>query len=182
MEFNLAAGAHGLGVALGSEVFKLSEAERDQATRIVVDQVAGRVPVVINTGAAGTDLAVYYSQTVEQNGADALMIMPPAFMPAGPDEVLDYFRAISNAVGIPIFLQDTPSAPISPLLARQIAGVCEYYERGLVAPGVDYETPPPYLEVIGDPMDEAGYVHLPQEPGLGYRIIWDYIDDHRIRS
>src|SRR5215510_11165573 len=117
IEFNLAAGVHGLGVALGSEIFKLSEAERDQVTRIVVDQVKGRFPVVINTGAAGTDLAVYYSQAAEQNGADALMIMPPAFLPAGPDEVLEYFHAISAAVNIPIFIQDTPSAPVSAGLA-----------------------------------------------------------------
>lgn len=126
IEFNLAAGVHGLGVALGSEVFKLSEAERDRVTRIVVDQVKGRVPVVINTGAAGTDLAVSYSRTAEQNGADALMIMPPAFMPAGPDEVLHYFQAISGAIGIPIFIQDTPSAPVSPGLARQLAETCRW--------------------------------------------------------
>jgi 4-hydroxy-tetrahydrodipicolinate synthase len=113
-------------VALGSELFKLSEAERDKLTRIVVDQVAGRVPVVINTGAAGTDLAVLYSQTAEANGADALMIMPPSFLPAGPDEVRTYFRAISDAVAIPIFLQDTPAAPMSPALARQIAEECQH--------------------------------------------------------
>jgi len=44
IEFNVRAGVHGLGVALGSEVYKLSEAERVQVTRIVVDQVKGRVP------------------------------------------------------------------------------------------------------------------------------------------
>lgn len=126
VEFNLDAGVHGLGVALGSEVFKLSEAERERVTRIVVDQVRGRVPVVINTGAAGTDLAVYYSRTAERNGANALMIMPPAFMPTGPDEVREYFRAISGAVNIPIFIQDTSSAPVSPNLARQIAEECEW--------------------------------------------------------
>src|SRR5207302_8227063 len=60
VEFNIGAGVHGLGVALGSEVFRLSEAERRQVTRIVVDQVRGRVPIVINTGAQGTDLAVLY--------------------------------------------------------------------------------------------------------------------------
>ena len=65
-------------------------------TRIVVDQVRGRVPVVINTGAAGTDLAVFYSRTAERNGADALMVIPPSFMPAGPDEVREYYRAISE--------------------------------------------------------------------------------------
>jgi dihydrodipicolinate synthase/N-acetylneuraminate lyase len=126
VDFDIEAGVHGLGVALGSEVFKLSEAERDQVTRIVVDQVRRRVPVVINTGAPGTDLAVLYSQTAEQNGADALMIMPPAFLPATPGEVREYFQAISHAVKIPIFLQDTPTAPISPALARQLAEECEW--------------------------------------------------------
>jgi dihydrodipicolinate synthase/N-acetylneuraminate lyase len=126
IDFDIEAGVHGLGVALGSEVFKLSEAERDRVTRIVVNQVDGRVPVVINTGAAGTDLAVFYSRHAQENGADALMIMPPTFMPATGEEVLDYFRAISDAVSIPIFLQDTPSAVISPGLARQLAEECEW--------------------------------------------------------
>ena len=125
VEFNLEAGVHGLGVALGSEVFKLSEAEREYVTRTVVDQAAGRVPVIINTGATATDLAVLYSRAAEENGADALMIMPPAFLPVGPTEVLEYYRDISDAVGIPIFIQDTSSAPVSAGLARQIAEQCE---------------------------------------------------------
>lgn len=126
IEFNLAAGVHGLGVALGSEIFKLSEAERDHVTRLVVDQVRKRVPVVINTGAPGTDLAVFYSQRAEELGADALMILPPSFMPASAGEVHAYFQSISAAVHIPIFLQDTPTASISAGLARQIAESCEW--------------------------------------------------------
>jgi len=66
------------------------------------------------------------------------------------------------------------------ILGSTSEDVCEYYERGLLAPGIDYETPPPYLETIGDPMDEQGYVHLPQAPGMGYRIKWDYINEHRL--
>jgi dihydrodipicolinate synthase/N-acetylneuraminate lyase len=124
VDFNLEAGVHGLGVALGSEIFKLSEAEREQVTRIVAGQVRGRVPVVINTGAEGTGLAMHYSQAAVRNGADALMVMPPTFVPAGPDEVCAYYRAISDAVNIPIFIQDTPSAPVSPGLARRIAEEC----------------------------------------------------------
>jgi L-alanine-DL-glutamate epimerase-like enolase superfamily enzyme len=57
--------------------------------------------------------------------------------------------------------------------------VCEYYERGLLAPGVDYDTPPPYLEEICDPLDEDGTVRVPTEPGMGYKIRWDYIDEYR---
>ena len=121
IEFNVKAGVHGIGVALGSEVFKLSEAEREQVTRVVVDQVRGRVPVVINTGAAGTDLAVLYSQKAQELGADALMVMPPTFNPASPAETREYFKAISDAVSIPIFLQDTSQAHIPGALAKQIA-------------------------------------------------------------
>jgi 4-hydroxy-tetrahydrodipicolinate synthase len=126
IEFNIVAGVHGLGVALGSEIFKLSEAERDIVIARVVEAVGGRVPVVINTGAAGTDLAIHYSRRAETLGADALMVIPPHFMPAGPDEVLDYYRRISKSVGIPIFLQDVPQAPISPGLALRIARDCAH--------------------------------------------------------
>jgi dihydrodipicolinate synthase/N-acetylneuraminate lyase len=151
IDFNLDAGVHGVGVALGSEIFKLSEAERDHVTRIVVDQVNGRVPVVINSGAAGTDLAVHYSKSAQDNGADALMIMPPTFMPATAEEVRDYFRAISNAVSIPIFLQDTPSAVIGPGLARQLAEECEWVQY------IKVESQP-ITAKVADMVDAAGDV------------------------
>jgi L-alanine-DL-glutamate epimerase-like enolase superfamily enzyme len=57
---------------------------------------------------------------------------------------------------------------------------CEYYERGLLAPGVDYEKPPAYLTEQLDAMDAEGYVHLPDRPGLGYALNWDYIREHTI--
>jgi L-alanine-DL-glutamate epimerase-like enolase superfamily enzyme len=58
--------------------------------------------------------------------------------------------------------------------------VCEYYERGLLGPGVHYNAAPPYLKSPCDPMDGEGYVRVPQTPGLGYEIQWDYIDDRRL--
>ena len=64
------------------------------------------------------------------------------------------------------------------ILGSTSEDVCEYYERGLLAPGVDYETPPPYWEEICDPLDSDGYVRVPQEPGIGYKINWDYINNN----
>jgi dihydrodipicolinate synthase/N-acetylneuraminate lyase len=124
IDFNIAAGVHGLGVALGSEIFKFSEAERDVVTRAVVDHVAGRVPVVINSGASGTDLAVQFSRSAEDAGADALMVIPPHFMPASAEEIADYYRQIDTAVSVPVILQDIPQAPIPPSLALRIANQC----------------------------------------------------------
>ena len=121
VEFVIGAGAHGLGIALASEVFKLSEAERDLATRAVVEQTGGRVRVVINTGAQGTDLAILYSRRAEELGADAVMVAPPTIVPTTGDELRAYFRRISDAISVPIFIQDFGTGPVPPALAAQIA-------------------------------------------------------------
>ena len=56
----------------------------------------------------------------------------------------------------------------------------EYYEKGLMAPGVDIDAPHPYLKTICDKIDREGYVHLPTIPGMGYDIEWDYINGNLI--
>lgn len=87
--------------------------------------------------------------------------------------------AVCEAYGVKCEIHMSGFANLQ-ILGATSEDTCEYYERGLVAPGVDYETPQPYLNAICDPMDAEGYVHLPQEPGMGYNINWDYINDNRI--
>ncbi|HAG55948.1 MAG: enolase [SAR202 cluster bacterium] len=58
---------------------------------------------------------------------------------------------------------------------------CEYYERGLLRPDEDYDAiVPPYLLAPCDLMDENGYVSIPQGPGLGIQLNWDYINDNLV--
>ena len=145
VDFNLNGGVHGVGVAMGSEIFRLNEEERDLVTSTVVDQVAGRVPVVINTGAGGTDLAIQYSQRAQELGADAVMVLPPGPIPAVPEGVLSYYKAISDALEVPIMLQDAGISPISPALMAQISDECERvrYTKVETAP-----TPPRISDTI----------------------------------
>ena len=56
----------------------------------------------------------------------------------------------------------------------------EYYEKGLLAPGVDYDAPHPYLHNTCDKIDAEGFVHMPKGPGMGYEINWDYIDGNLV--
>jgi dihydrodipicolinate synthase/N-acetylneuraminate lyase len=121
VEWSIGHGVHGLGVAMASEIYKLTEAERDEVTRVVVAQTRGRAKIVINTGAEGTDLAVALSQRAEGLGADALMVRPPCYVPSTADETVEYFRRIGAAVRIPVFLQDQPTAPVPPALAVRCA-------------------------------------------------------------
>ncbi|MEZ4617970.1 MAG: enolase C-terminal domain-like protein [Caldilineaceae bacterium] len=88
-------------------------------------------------------------------------------------------QAICEAFGVKCEVHMSGFANLQ-LLGASSEDICEYYERGLLAPGVDYETPPPYLLALGDPMDADGFVHLSQEPGMGYQINWAYIEENRV--
>ena len=68
------------------------------------------------------------------------------------------------------------------ILGATPEATCEYYERGLLHPSDDYETPLPYLKAICDPVDGEGNVILPQKPGLGMEFNWDYIESNRIEK
>lgn len=64
------------------------------------------------------------------------------------------------------------------LCAMGIPG--EYYERGLLHPFINYDQPDPWLNELVDPLDDDGYVHVSQRPGLGWNINWDYIKENRV--
>jgi L-alanine-DL-glutamate epimerase-like enolase superfamily enzyme len=87
--------------------------------------------------------------------------------------------AICEAYGVRCELHMSGLANLQ-VLGATSEDVCEYYERGLLAPGVDYDAIPPYLKEATDPLDSNGMVALPQGPGLGHRINWDYIKDNRL--
>lgn len=57
---------------------------------------------------------------------------------------------------------------------------CDWYERGLLHPFLDYDDVPAYLNSIVDPMDADGYVHLPDRPGLGEDINFAYIETNTV--
>lgn len=59
---------------------------------------------------------------------------------------------------------------------------CRWYERGLLHPFLDYEEVPAYLNALVDPMDAEGFVALPQAPGLGEDINFDYIARHTVAT
>jgi dihydrodipicolinate synthase/N-acetylneuraminate lyase len=134
VDFVIAAGVHGVGLALGSESLKLTEPEREQLIRVVVDQVKGRVPVVVNTGAQASVTAALYSRKAEDLGAAAVMSLPPG--QASASETRAYFKAISDAISVPIFIQDQQTAPVPAHLIRQIAEDAERVRYAKV------ETPP----------------------------------------
>ena len=122
--FNIAAGVHGLGIALGSEVYKLADDERDLVVSTVVEEARGRVPIVMNTGALATDVAVRYSRAAEALGVGAVMVTAPG-MGVPIAETRHYFQAISDAVRVPVMIQDTATNHVPAPLLRAISETAE---------------------------------------------------------
>ncbi len=149
VSFLLDHGVHGMGVALGSEVLRLTEAERVLVTQTVVQQVKGRVPVVVNTSGAGTWQALHYSRLAEENGAAALMLTAPSFMAPDAAGIRSYFRHVSDSVSLPIFIQDVAQQHIDAGLA------CEIAEESAWVRYIKVESAPTTL-MVGETVRKAG--------------------------
>ncbi len=75
----------------------------------------------------------------------------------------------------------SPGAANLQLLAS-MAFPGEFYERGLLHPHVDYDKATPWLATLIDPVDAEGCVPVPQGPGLGEEIAWDFIAANTVRD
>ena len=111
-----------------SEQFLLSDEERERLTRLSLEHVAGRVPVIVTISHFATAIALERARLAKALGADIVMMMPPyhgATMRGTAEQTLEQFRAVGE-VGIPIMFQDAPLSgvdlPVSLLvrMAREI--------------------------------------------------------------
>ncbi|MDV4169232.1 dihydrodipicolinate synthase family protein [Rhodovulum sp. FJ3] len=115
-----------------SEQFLLSDEERATLTRVSLEHVAGRVPVIVTISHFATDIVVARAREAQSLGAAMLMMMPPyhgvGLVPAEAG-IFEHFAAASDAVSIPIMVQDAPlsgvtlSVPLLVRMAREIENV-----------------------------------------------------------
>ena len=102
-------GVHGL-IPLGStgEYYALSAQERQRVLRDTIAVVAGRVPVVAGANAGSTREVVAYARQAEQLGCQGVMLAAPYYSLPRPEELFAHFRAVNDAIGIPIMLYNYP--------------------------------------------------------------------------
>ncbi len=111
-----------------SEQFLIADDERETLTRLCLEHVAGRVPVIVTISHFATQIAVERARFAKQCGAAIVMMMPPyhgALMRGTPDQTFEQFARVGE-VGIPIMIQDAPlsgvelSVPLLVRMAREI--------------------------------------------------------------
>ena len=127
IEFCVQSGVGGIVTpVMVSEFQALAEDERKLMIRVPVQVAAGRVPIVANCAAVNTPLAVSYAVYAQQAGADAVIAMPPYGLPADFETTYAYFKALSAAVTIPIWIQN---AGVAPLSLDQVVRLCAELEH-----------------------------------------------------
>ncbi|WP_170771800.1 dihydrodipicolinate synthase family protein [Ruegeria lacuscaerulensis] len=117
-------GADGICVLANfSEQFLISDEERAILTRLSLEHVAGRVPMIVTISHFATQIAVERAKFAKDLGADIVMMMPPyhgALLKGTAQQTYDQFAAVGE-VGIPIMVQDAPLSGVDlpvPLLVR----------------------------------------------------------------
>jgi 4-hydroxy-tetrahydrodipicolinate synthase len=127
LDFMIDAGSHGLCILANfSEQFVLSDEERETLMRVCLEHVAGRVPVIVTTTHYSTRICAERSRRAQDTGAAMVMIMPPyhgATIRVGEPGIEAFFRQVSDAISIPIMIQDAPVAgtPLSVALLAKMA-------------------------------------------------------------
>jgi 2-keto-3-deoxy-L-arabinonate dehydratase len=127
LDFMIDAGSNGLCILANfSEQFVLSDDERETLTACQLRHVAGRVPVIVTTTHFSTRVCAERSRRAAELGAAMVMIMPPyhgATIRVGEAQIYDFYARVSDAIRIPIMMQDAPVAgtPLSAAFLARLA-------------------------------------------------------------
>jgi dihydrodipicolinate synthase/N-acetylneuraminate lyase len=136
VDFMIDAGSTGLCILANfSEQFVLSDDEREVLTQAILKHVNGRVPVIVTTTHFGTRVCAERSRRAQELGASMVMVMPPyhgATIRVPEERIYEFYAALSDAIDIPIMIQDAPvsgtplSAAFLARMAKEIKNVAYF--------------------------------------------------------
>jgi 4-hydroxy-tetrahydrodipicolinate synthase len=120
-------GVHGL-TPLGStgEFAYLSREQRAVVVQATIEAASRRVPVVAGVASTSTDDAVAQAKTYQELGADGILAILEAYFPLSDPQIESYFRAIADAVEIPVVIYTNPQFQRSDLTLDVIARLAEH--------------------------------------------------------
>ncbi len=126
IEFQIAGGINGL-VPCGTtgESATLDFDEHKRVIELTVKTVNGRVPVIAGTGANNTLEAIELSESAKASGADAILSVVPYYNRPSQEGLYQHFKAIHDAVDIPMVLYNVPSRTVANMLPATVARLAE---------------------------------------------------------
>jgi 4-hydroxy-tetrahydrodipicolinate synthase len=126
VDWQIAEGTNGLvPVGTTGESPTLSHEEHREVVEWCVDQARGRVPVVAGAGSNSTKEAVGLAQHAEQAGADAVLVVSPYYNKPTQEGLYQHFKAINDAIGIPIIVYNIPARSVIDISVDTMARLFE---------------------------------------------------------
>jgi len=146
VEFQLAMGAYGLTIlgVLG-EAAKMTVDERTRVVEIVLETVAGRVPVIVGTSHPDTAQRIALSKAAVAAGALGVMIAPPPMPGCTDDDLIALYAEVAAALDAPIVVQDFPPVNNITMTADMLARLADQIPSARTLKLED----PPLMEKIG---------------------------------
>lgn len=133
VDFSIDGGATAVAAGMnGGEFYALSEPERIRMTEVLVEQAAGRVPVIVGVTAGSTRLSAQLAEHAGRAGAAAVIAMPPHVRHPSGAGIVEFYRAVATASGLPVWIQNFFAPMGTPMSADLVATVLTE------VPGVGY--------------------------------------------
>ena len=107
------------------EGYILTAEEKKLVLETVIDQCNGRVPVYAGTGCISTKETIAQSKMAQAAGADVLSIITPSFAAASQDELYEHYKAVAEAVDMPIVLYNIPARTGNALAPATVARLAQ---------------------------------------------------------
>ncbi len=125
--------------------------QRMQVAELVVREVQGRLPVIIQVGASDPSMALELARHAEKIGADAVASLNPFYYHPGEEATIDYFEKLSRATELPLFLYNIPSNTGNNIDAELLSKLCKIPKVvGIKDSSRDFLQLLDYLSVVPD--------------------------------
>ena len=126
VDWQITEGSHGL-VPMGTtgESATLSHDEHKRIVQICIETAGGRVPVIAGSGSNNTREAIELSTFAEKAGADGLLVVTPYYNKPGQEGLYQHYKAINDAVGIPIVIYNIPPRSVVDMSVETMARLFE---------------------------------------------------------
>jgi 4-hydroxy-tetrahydrodipicolinate synthase len=131
VEWQIENGTKGLvPVGTTGESPTLSHDEHKKVVEWCVEEARGRVPVVAGAGSNNTAEAIELAKHAEEAGADALLVVTPYYNKPTQEGLYRHFKAVNDAVGIPIVIYNIPPRSV---IDMSVATMARLYELKNIA-------------------------------------------------
>jgi 4-hydroxy-tetrahydrodipicolinate synthase len=166
----LEAGVDSIGLLGSTGTYPyLTREERRRAVETTIEQVAGRIPVLVGIGALRTDDAVKLADDARASGAAVGLLAPVSYTPLTDEEVFQHFTTVARESGLPVCVYDNPGTTHFRFSADLVARLSKV--EGVIG----LKSPAPDVKEIAAHLSGLRRA-VPREFSLGYSADWNCVE------